>query len=385
MTFAQLGLPPIAKSFKFPAIWTIRVIRYLEDERKIYCEIISYQNGETEFGYEQIILTEKLNLVETVTFRSIDTDALLKTLAGSVAVSFTRLPDRPVERSEHRYVKLEPAKKDINETFHVPINNVSFKDGYACITVKFNELKKAVELSIANEEIREEFDAVKNYIGNVLGTKRITVSVKIELGGDQMSIKEVSSPEISRIDREFFEKVKFEFVRSVLKKKVNFELDKALFTMEEYFEAFVDQRIKSSVFYTDAGEMLDDVLKFSNTKHYKNLRFLSSRHSHKDLKLRFVQSPFSFVFLIAGKNNYHVIWETLDTTQATYVWHLEKDSAALMMTLDKIDQIINHTKHQGRKSYLNSEKEPFTRIFHDYSDNVEGFLKWKDALEAIIR
>jgi len=44
MTFEQVDLPDIAKrkGFKSPAYWTIRVINHRENERKIFCEVLSY-------------------------------------------------------------------------------------------------------------------------------------------------------------------------------------------------------------------------------------------------------------------------------------------------------------------------------------------------------
>lgn len=384
MTFAQLGLPPIAQSFKSPAIWTIRVIRYIEDKKKIYCNIISYQNGETEFAYDQIRVADKLNSLENITFRSIDTDALLKTLAGSVAVSFTRSPESPVERHEHHYIKSEPLHKTIDEAFYIAIKNVKFNNRGVSIMFKSDAIKKPIELTIANDNIREEFDAVKNYFGNVLGTKNIHVVTKIELYGDKVIATDVSSPEINKIDESFFEKVKFEVVRSAISKKINIEFDTALFTMEEYFETFAEDQVKSTAFYEDASELLEDVLKISDSKHYNHLRFLSSKHSHEEMKLRFVQNPFSFIFLIAGENSYHILWETLHTSEATYIWHFDKDKETLSKTLDRVEQIVNMIRHQGRKTYLNLKKEPFTRIFHDYSENVAGFLKWKAELESIL-
>ncbi len=66
MTFQQLDLPKVAKTCKSPAYWIIRVINYREVEKKIFCEILSYHIGDTEFGHNQILLTEKLNDLETI-------------------------------------------------------------------------------------------------------------------------------------------------------------------------------------------------------------------------------------------------------------------------------------------------------------------------------
>ena len=39
LNFEQLDLPPIAKSFKSPACWTIKVLNYDEVAKKIFAEM----------------------------------------------------------------------------------------------------------------------------------------------------------------------------------------------------------------------------------------------------------------------------------------------------------------------------------------------------------
>jgi len=380
MTFAQLGLPEIAKSFKAPAYWTVRIINHNELQKKIFCEVLSYNIGETDFGYDQIQLADKLNCLEIVTFRSIDTLGLFKTLSGRTSSSYTPPNYSPVDRTRHN----EPSIQTITEIFFVPLKNVRFKLGAVSFDKKFKEHKKSLELTISNYDIREEFDAVKNYFGNVLGTKKIEVTAKIEIRDNEVTSMDVSSPEITKIDKQLIDNVKIEFVKSTTKKKLNVELDKSIFTMDEYFGTFADEKFKSNTFYSNDKELFEDLLTISNTKHYKHLRFLSSKHSHDTMKLRFVHKPFSFIFLIQGDRNYHIVWETLDTEEATYVWHITKDINVLKMTLRKIEDIINVIKVQGKTPYISSTDDQFRRIYHDYSEVVDGFVKWKGELENIL-
>ncbi len=385
LTFKQLGLPDIAKTFKEPAYWTIRVLNYIETEKKIFCKITSYQVGETIFGNNQELLSDKLNDLKTVTFSSIDTGGLLKTLAGKSDVvrqiKYTPVDRMPIQKTE--YIR-QTHKVTIKETFFVPLKNVRFKLGGVSFDRKFTEHKTTLELTIPNDDIREEFDAVKNYFANVLKTKKIEVTVNIEITDNEVTSIEAKSPEIDKIDKQLIDNVKFEFVKSTIKKKINVEINKSLFTMDEYFDTFADDKIKSNTFYTNDKELFEDLLTISNTKHYKHLKFLSSKHSHEIMKLRFVHKPFSFIFLIQGVRNYHIVWETLDTEEATYVWHITKDINVLKMTLKKIEYIINEIKVQGKSAYISSTEDPFKRIYHDYSDIVHGFVKWKGELESIL-
>ena len=62
-------------------------------------------------------------------------------------------------------------------------------------------------------------------------------------------------------------------------------------------------------------------------------------------KLRFVLDPFSFMFLLSGAEQYHIVLETLDTEKATYVWHIEKNPFSLPEKMREIDQDLNVIKN----------------------------------------
>jgi hypothetical protein len=162
------------------------------------------------------------------------------------------------------------------------------------------------------------------------------------------------------------------------------EIDKSLFTMEEYFEQLAETNFKSNTFFRNEQDLLNDLLEIHQTKHYKHLRYLSSIHASHIMKLRFVLKPFSFIFLIEGERNYHIIWETLDTREATYLWHVQKDLQELKRSLRKIEDIIHVIQVQGKTAYISSAEEPFRRIYHDYSEVIDGFIKWKGELESVL-
>ena len=102
------------------------------------------------------------------------------------------------------------------------------------------------------------------------------------------------------------------------------------------------------------------------------------------MKIRFVLNPFSFVFLLAGEQSYLVVLETLDTEEATYIWHTPKNKASLIEEVKQIDNQLSIIREKGRQVFLENSPENFTKIIHDYSDNKKGFILWKSALEEII-
>ena len=76
--------------------------------------------------------------------------------------------------------------------------------------------------------------------------------------------------------------------------------------------------------------------------------------------------------------------ETLDTEEATYVWHINKEISDLKNKLTDIDAHLNLIRNNGRQAFLESQPQNFTRILHDYSDYREGYIIWKDLLEEIL-
>ena len=84
--------------------------------------------------------------------------------------------------------------------------------------------------------------------------------------------------------------------------------------------------------YNDGNQLLDELLSRKSYRHSRHIRYLADRHERSILKIRFVLSPFSFVFLLSGEQRYHIILETLDTDEATYIWHLEKKHRSVKST-----------------------------------------------------
>jgi hypothetical protein len=106
---------------------------------------------------------------------------------------------------------------------------------------------------------------------------------------------------------------------------------------------------------------------------------INQLQSQEDSKI--VLNPFSFVFLLAGQEQFHLVMETLDTREATYIWHIEKDKQELRNQLQVIDRQLNIIRNDGRQAFLESQPVNFSRVLHDYSDEQKGFVLWKGLVE----
>ena len=89
-------------------------------------------------------------------------------------------------------------------------------------------------------------------------------------------------------------------------------------------------------------------------------------------------------FLLSGNNCFHIVWETLDTEEATYIWTFTNDIKNLKQILSDIDKTINLIVRDGKNEYISRDAKNFKRIYHNYTDLKNGFKTWKEDFEKII-
>jgi hypothetical protein len=264
----------------------------------------------------------------------------------------------------------------IETTIKVKIEELDFR--YGAIAFKYATSKIPIELEfeIENDEIRPEFDVLKPYFAKFLKSKTVEVNIFAEIVDGRLVAQIATSTNLEMINREIIEGVKFRFTeKTILGKKHLTEIDKNLLDLDQL------QEENGAALYKSEEELLNSLLQDENVKHFRQLRYLATNHDSVTLKLRFVLNPFSFVFLLTGKEQYHIVLETLDTEEATYIWHIDKSKNVLSQKLQTIDLDLNNIRNNGRQSFLENPPENFSRLIHDYSDERKGFIIWKDLLE----
>jgi len=384
LSLADLDFPPTIKTFESQAVWQIIVNKHDEQQNCLFATVLNYNETLLHDKANPADLRSQLNKIRQIRFRKLDTRSLLRSVAGQrpprKLVDFTDVSHAPTTDLEADLKQ----PRTIQERFKVPVKSLRFQLGAVSFDRYFWFTNQPLKLSIKNYELREEFDAVKNYFINALKTQHINVIADFELQDDEVKILKLESPEIARIDKTLIETVRFEFVSGIGRKKSMLDIDQSLFTMEELLAHYADEGFNSNAFYDSDSDFFSDLLQITDTKHYRHLRFLSSIHAHHIMKLRFVLNPFSFVFLVEGSKYYHLVWETLNTEEATYIWSCDKRLDELKLATRKLDDILNVIKSQGKTAYLNTVADPFRRVYHDYSDLQDGFVKWKDMLEQYL-
>ena len=264
----------------------------------------------------------------------------------------------------------------IDKKIKIPIAQLDFR--YGAIIFKYKESKLSIELEfeIENHEIRPEFDVLKPYFAKFLKSKNVVANIFAEIADGKLVSQIATSVDMEMINREIIEGVKFRFTKKeILGKKLSTETAESILGLDQLQE-------KNGVkLYKSENELLNSLIQNENVKHFQQLRYLAMNHDSSTLKLRFVLNPFSFVFLLAGIEQFHIVLETLDTQEATYIWHIDKNKNVLPQKLQEIDSDLNGIRNNGRQVFLQSNPENFSRLIHDYSDERKGFIIWKDLLE----
>lgn len=259
---------------------------------------------------------------------------------------------------------------DIDKSIKVSISDLDFHYGMVCFLYKFSN-EEYIQFDIENEEIQPEFEVLKPYFSKVLNSKSVLVRIQIGFEDNVIVSQLATSKDIDRINKEIIDSIKFEFVEKDFIKSGKPKNDD---------ENEKTRKIIGSIFSSN-DELLEGILKNSNYVHHKQLLYLAKHHQYQMLKIRFVLYPFSFVFLLKGQQKFHIVLETIDTKEATYVWHLSKETFLFNKELQFINQKLNWIRNNGRLSFLESKRESFSKIIHDYSEDKKGFYRWKNALE----
>ncbi len=262
----------------------------------------------------------------------------------------------------------------IDQQIRIPIEKLEFQYGSVTFKYGIEEIQADLDFDIENLDIRPEFEVLKPYFAKTLKSKNVKIHIHAEFENRKIVSQLATSTDISKISREIIEGVKFRFITKHFLEKPKSEGSTELIDINQL-------QVDKESLYNSGEELLNDILSNRNYRHKRHLQYLADLHEKTILKLRFVLSPFSFVFLLKGKINYHIILETLDTEEATYMWYFDADKRGLPAMLKLIDEDLNTIRNKGRQSFLENAPVNFSRVHHDYSDDRKGFVIWKDSLE----
>jgi len=263
---------------------------------------------------------------------------------------------------------------DVEETVKVPLDQMEFRYGAIAFRHEIEKMKVEVEFEVENLAMRPEFEVLKPYFIKVIKSKKAKVDIVARFKNGEPLSQVAFSRDLDKVNREIVDSVKFSFVTKNILGKVPPPGSPNMLKIDE-LQSDADSLYKSE------DELIEEILKQKDVKHYQQLRYLADKHNRSILKIRFVLMPFSFVFLLDGESQFHIIWETLDTEEATFIWHVEKNKQVLKERLGFIDNDLGFIRNKGRQAFTETTQENFSRIIHDYEDPLKGFILWRDQLE----
>lgn len=262
----------------------------------------------------------------------------------------------------------------IEKMVKIKIVDLEFLYGSIQFKCEIAEHPSILTLTIDHLYIRPEFEVLKPYFEKYFQSKTIGCDIIAVIDQHkQITALSASSSDLEKLNQEVVESVRFRFVeRTFFGKKI---------IPEHHLGSEKESESTSKGLYDSGEELLSDVLARGNYRHQMHLQYLARKHEGRILKIRFVLMPFAFVFLLEGHEKYHLIMETLDTAEATYLWHLPKSMQELKSEVQKIDQQLNLIRNEGRQKFLESNPLNFSKVLHDYTDQKRVFIVWKDLLE----
>ena len=305
------------------------------------------------------------------------------------------LPEEPLgsEPEAAPKVPLQGVKEDAFRRpvrFSVPLLDLNLRNGYATGSVELPAVPDALDFTIRNDRLLQEFDAIKAFF--VRRLKRSTVRVSATLRHDDdrgFFLEGASSPDMDRIDDAMIQILRTRSLRDLLNGTSVRSVDKQLFTPEDLFESLEDERLGRATLPDEGLDLLNAILEARQVRNARQLSFLAGQLQAAGEPMRFVLRPqFGFVFLARGQDANHYILELLNSN-ATYGWSLPAGPKTAAEELQTIETELGKVADLGRQQYrrLLHFEQPFWYIVHEQSEAgvVDGFARWRNrVLERIV-
>ena len=379
---------------KATGILFVRVINfYPDDPGRIKQQKPKYAISRIHFSkIEWTELQAILSYYKAGSFSEIRKQDNPQNTPAKVAIEFTPpylKPDKTGLLEELNHKKADE-KKDIFSTdqeiafaFSFPLIKSQFHNGCVRLKKRIVPIKEQIEIVIENEHIIPEFDYIKPFFAKALNTRRITVKGKVYISNRNIVKIRAYSPEIKTINADLIDSVRRLRFEDLLKKPAKIDIDKDLFTSEDFFDHY-EPELGNTNRMTEL-EFLKEIMDRKNIRNRKQLEYLSGKLQHPNSSIKFTLNPnFGFLFHVAGNEMNHFIWELLDS-HATYIWSFDKIQYSTDFSFRSVEAEINKIRDNGRMPYLISEKGRdyiFSKVNHEHANSTfkDPFPKWRMRL-----
>jgi len=290
-------------------------------------------------------------------------------------------------------VEWQPKVENHIVEFTVYFSDAYFKLGYVTFSKYVKVVGTKLDFKIYNDNILGEFENIKSWFPKRFKTKKFKVHAVIETTDGKVTEVNAASSQISMIDEELIEGIKYQRTIALARSPRVKKIDKSIFTAEEIFGEMETDNLEGNVFGQNEQDIFGYFLNENKTRNRKQLEYLSGSKQSENRKLRFTLHPnFGFLFFIEGKAKNHFVWELLNS-HATYVWSIDKDNEEIGLQYKRIEASINAIRDLGREQYKRAYRQNeydndllFCVIEHENvtSNLDEGFIKWKLKLNEVL-
>jgi len=345
------------------------------------CDVVEFNPPQTGFENQQADLSNVRTILLLEDSDKVSALAKTKEVVPPEKTAPRKLP--PLKP------KPPPVPTAINEDicFKVPLDKMRFTEGCASVRQQVY-LPKAgmhahLEFSIENAFLSDKLNCIKPYLGKCLGGKKIKIHASVQSLGGMAKVLRATSMTVDAISPKLIGEVRYRYVESELSKRSRRK--GAVITADRFFE-----KVKDAGFGDSDTDFIADILRAKQPKHSAHIEYLAEHHRSDHIKLRIVNHPFAFLCFLTGKSGGYFVWETLDGTDATYIWKLGKPLDYLSahrrefkQRLGWVEEQISFIHAAGRNEYLKEAPPEFRRIIHDYRTKG-GFEKWKTAMDRLL-
>ncbi len=376
----------------------VEIFKVFEQEHRVAVSLLSTGFSDEPLPKSQDKYLDELKGIEFINFKSIDTGSLMRALERNkdldnsfVKDPITQLSEEPEEAEEpEKTIETEPEVEYFDFsgsfTYECPTEELFFFDGGAYFDLEVEELNQSVRVEIMNKYIKKEFSSILPYFNSIIGSDKLVVHIDIEVVKSELKSLSADCEEFKLIGDDFTEKVRYKLI---------LDIDKAdtfggIFTSDSFVKEKTGKGINETDFFKSEEDFIEKLINQKSTKHFKHLTYLSERHLYKTMRVRLIFSPFAFLFLVGSENAFFVVWETLDTKEATWIWKIPKNSnesvvaekARLRKVIEDVQDVINLVKTENKQIYIRKKVDNFKRVYHNYEEG--GFDIWKSEFEEFM-
>lgn len=378
LPMSATNISPAYQPFKSGIYWVIYVIRYDHTSRKLITRLTSYQGPSCQF-YEQKPLPYR---VDSIIINDITSAGLME--AWDKAAYKAKHPayggkNNAARHSSNFAAQTVVRTKELN--LRIPFSDLTYEIEGVSFEYAVNPRVPSVKVQVSNPYVRPEFQFIAPYLAKVLKRNAARFNIrlkKIMLYGavQSISIEKAISPDIDRITADLIENVNKKHVFDVIFKRKNELEDEGILQPVKNADSPLNN-------WENPRQILKMILDDRESKHHKQLHFLSTRHREDLATLRFTTDPVAFLFLLEGNRGYCFVLEVYNKRLATYIWECEKGPDAIQAKIEELQGLMVGFRNQTRLDYRKSRPEGFSFIEHDY-DEKAGFQKWQEDLFRII-